>query len=85
VKLPIEADFEVQVRDADVKITFKPMMSHYSFRLRADRRSVSPRASVRHAKTGDASDYALGEVEAMAFRVACAAIKARAVRPDGPD
>jgi hypothetical protein len=78
VKQPIEADFDVQVRDADVEITFKPMMSRYSFRLRADRRGVSPRARVRHAGTGNGGDYASGDVEAMAFRVACAAINARA-------
>jgi hypothetical protein len=78
VKQPIEADFDVQIRDADVEITFKPMMCHYSFRLRADRRGVSPRARVQHTRTGDAGDYASGDVEAMAFRVACAAIKARA-------
>ena len=75
MKQPIEADFDSQIRDDDVEITFKPMMSHYSFPLWADRRGVCPRANVRHAKTGDASDYASGDVEAMAFRVACAAIK----------
>ena len=77
MKQPIEADYDVQVSDADVEITFKPMMWHYSFRLRPDRRSVSPKAMVRQAITDDAGNYALSEVEAMAFRVACAAIKAR--------
>jgi hypothetical protein len=74
VKQPIEADFDVQVRDADVKIIFRPMMSHYSFPLVANRRSISPRASVRQ---GDTGGYSSGDVEAMAFRVACAAIKGR--------
>jgi hypothetical protein len=77
VKQPIEADFDVQIRDADVEITFTPMTWHYSFRLRSDRLSVSPKARVRYDITDDAGDYALGEVEAMAFRVACAAIKAQ--------
>jgi len=76
VKQPVEADFDIQVRDAEVEITFKPMMCRYYFRLRADRGSVSPLARVRYAKTGDTGDYASGDVEAMAFRVACAAIKA---------
>jgi hypothetical protein len=80
VKQPIEADFDVQISDTTVEITFKPIMSHYSFPLLAERRSVRPKANVRYANTGDAGDYALGEVEAMSFRVACAAIKARAVR-----
>ncbi len=75
MKQPIEADFDIQIRDADVEITFKPMMRHYSFPLLAERRRVSPRASVRHAKTGDTGDYASGDVEALAFRLACAAIK----------
>ena len=76
MKQPVEADFDIQVHDAEVEITFKPMMCRYYFRLRADRGGVFPRARVRHAKTGDTGDYASGDVEAMAFRVACAAIKA---------
>ena len=38
MKQPIEADFDILIRDADVEITFKPMMSHYSFPLLAERR-----------------------------------------------
>jgi hypothetical protein len=75
VKQPIKADFDIQVRDAEVQITFRPMMRHYSFPLLPDRRNVSPRASVRHANTGDRGEYASGDVEALAFRLACAAIK----------
>jgi hypothetical protein len=75
VKQPIDADFNIHIRDADVEIIFKPMMSHYSFPLLAERRKVSPRANVRHLKTGDTGDYAPSDVEALAFRLACAAIK----------
>ena len=75
VKQPIENDFDVQNHDAGVDVTFRPTESQYSFVLLADRRSLSPRASVRHGKTGDTGDYASGDVEATAFRVACAAIK----------
>ena len=71
VREPIEADFDVEVRDGSVELTFKPMMSHYSFPLR--HRNVFPRAKVRHATT--TGEYASGDVEAMAFRVACAIIK----------
>lgn len=74
VKQPIEADFDIQIRNANVEIIFKPMMSHYSFPLLKSRK-VSPRASVRHVTTGDTGDYAPGDVEALAFRLACAAIK----------
>jgi len=75
VKQPIEADFDVQISDAAVEMTFKPTMSHYSFALLAGHRKVSPRARVRYADTGDTGDYAFGDVEALAFRLACAAIK----------
>jgi len=75
VKQPIEADFDIEIRDADVEIIFKPMMSRYSFPLLAKRRKVSARANVRHVKTGDTGDYASGDIEALAFRLACAAIK----------
>jgi len=75
VKQPIEADFDVQNHDAGVDVTFRPTESKYSFVLLADRHSISPRASVRHGKTGDTGDYASGDVEATAFRVACAAIR----------
>ena len=76
MKQPIEADFDIQIRDAEVVITFKPMMTHYSFAVLPDRPSVSPRASVQRATTTDTGDYALGDVEALAFRLACAAVKA---------
>jgi hypothetical protein len=75
VKQPIEADFDVQKHDAGVDVIFRPTESQYSFVLLADRGSLSPRASVRHGKIGDTGDYASGDVEATAFRVACAAIK----------
>jgi hypothetical protein len=74
VKQPIENDFDVRSHDAGVE-TFRPTESQYSFVLLADRGSLSPRASVRHGKTGDTGDYASVDVEATAFRVACAAIK----------
>jgi hypothetical protein len=60
VKQPIETDFDVQNHDAGVDVTFRPTESQYSFVLLADRRSLSPRASVRHGKTGD---YASGDVD----------------------
>ena len=74
MKQPIESDFDVRNHDAGVDVTFKPTESQYSFVLLADRGSLSPRASVRHRKTGDTGDYASDDVEATAFRVACAAI-----------
>jgi hypothetical protein len=73
VKQPIEADFDIHIRDADVEIIFKPMMSHYSFPLLAERRKVSPKANVRHLKTGDTGDYAPSDVEALALPHNCEA------------
>ena len=75
MKQPIESDFDVRNHDAGVDVTVKPTDSQYSFVLLADRRRLSPQANVRHGKTGDTGDYASGDVEATAFRVACAAIK----------
>jgi hypothetical protein len=75
VKQPIENDFDIRNHDTGVDVPFRPTESQYSFVLLADRRSLSPRASVRHGKTGDTGDYASGDVEATAFRIACAAIK----------
>jgi hypothetical protein len=70
-----ETDFDVRNHDAGVDVTFRPTESQYSFVLLADRCSLSPRASVGHGKTGDTGDYASGDVEATACRLACAAIK----------
>ena len=33
MKQPTEADLDIEIRDADVEIIFKPMMSRYSFPL----------------------------------------------------
>jgi hypothetical protein len=52
MKQPIESDFDIRNHDAGVDVTFKPTESQYSFVLLADRRCLSPRASVRHRKTG---------------------------------
>ena len=41
----------------------------------AQRRKVSARANVRHVATNDTGDYASGDIEALALRLACPAIK----------
>ena len=38
---------------------------------------LSRSANIRHAKTGDTGDYSASEVEAVAFRLASAAISDR--------
>ena len=66
MKQPTEADLDIEIRDAD-----EPLLVS----IAAKRRKVSARANVRHVKTGDAGDYASGDIEALAFRLACVAIK----------
>ena len=84
MKQPIENDFDIENHDAGVDVTFRPTESQYSFVLLEDRRSLSPRASVRHGKTGDTGDYASGDVEATAFRVACVRSRVRVIRRHHP-
>ena len=83
VKQPIEADFDVQVREGHVEVIFRPTESHISFGILVDPKDIarlgrlSRSANVRHAKTGDTGDYSASEVEAVAFRLASAAINDR--------
>ena len=83
VKQPMEADFDVQVREGHVEVIFRPTESHISFGILVDPKDIarlgrlSRSATVRHAKTGDTGDYSASEVEAVAFRLASAAISDR--------
>jgi len=83
VKQPMEADFDVQVREGHVEVIFRPTESHISFGILVDPKDIarlgrlSRSANVRHAKTGDTGDYSASEVEAVAFRLASAAISDR--------
>src|SRR5450759_4491344 len=83
VKQPIEADFDVQIREGHVEVIFRPTESHISFGILIDPKDIarlgrlSRSANVRHAKTGDTGDYSASEVEAVAFRLASAAISDR--------
>jgi hypothetical protein len=70
VKKPSERDFDIEINEGDVKVTFRPTKSEYTFALLADRHSLSQSPSVRHAKTGDTGDYVESEVRAMAFSLA---------------
>jgi hypothetical protein len=83
VKQPMEADFDVQVREGHVEVIFRPTESHMSFGILVDPKDIarlgrlSRSANIRHAKTGDTGDYSASEVEAVAFRLASAAISDR--------
>jgi len=72
---PIEANFYVDVLEAEVRVTFAPTLSRYTFSrlMSADLGMLSPTPVVRHTgRTGDTGDYAPEEVQAMAYRVALA-------------
>jgi hypothetical protein len=83
VKQPMEAEFDVQVREGHVKVIFRPTESHMSFGILVDPKDIarlgrlSRSANIRHAKTGDTGDDSASEVEAVAFRLASAAISDR--------
>ena len=83
MKRPTESDFEINVMGAGVEAIFKPTKSHYSYNRLVDEKdiarfgSISP-ARVRHAgPTGDTPDYDSADVEAMALRLASAAVRRR--------
>src|SRR5665811_223009 len=82
VKQPMEADFDVQVREGHVEVLFRPTESHMSFGILVDPKDIarlgrlSRSANVRHAK-GDTGDYTASDVEGMAFQLASAAISNR--------
>jgi hypothetical protein len=82
MKRPTEADFEIKVLDSGVEAIFNPTKSHYTFHRLADPQDIakhgplSPDVRVRHAgKTGDTDQYPSHEVQAMAYRLATAAIR----------
>jgi hypothetical protein len=80
----METDFDVQIREGGVDVTFRPTESHYSYGLLVDPDDIarlgplsrSPNTQ-HHAKTGDTGEYPSGDVEATAFRLASAAIGGR--------
>ncbi len=80
MKAPRKSDYDVEVIEASVHVTFKPTDSHYTYLRLADPADVaregplSRSPKVRHANTGDIVGYDEREVEAMAFSLASAAV-----------
>jgi hypothetical protein len=70
----MEADFDVQIREGGVDVTFRPTESNYSYGLLVDPDDIarlgplSRSPNTRDAKTGDTGEYPSGDVEATAFR-----------------
>ena len=83
MKRPTESDFDINVMGAGVEATFKPTRSHYSYNRLVDEKDIArfgpiSHARVRHAgPTGDTADYDPADVEAMALRLASAAVRRR--------
>jgi hypothetical protein len=91
MKHPATSDFETNVTEAGVTVTFKPTNSIYSFYRLADSDDIArfgpvSLQNVRHAgRSGDAEDYPPDEVRHMAERIASeVAASAWSVRPEGP-
>jgi hypothetical protein len=78
VRHPIEANFYVNVSDADVEVIFAPTQSRYNYSrlVEAGTGLLAPTPVVRHAgRRGDTGDYEATEVQAMAYRVALATMR----------
>jgi hypothetical protein len=91
MKHPVTSDFETNVTEAGVTVTFKPTNSIYSFYRLADSDDIARLGpvslqNVRHTgPSGDSGDYYPDEVLAMAERVASeVAASAWSVRPEDP-
>lgn len=81
MKQPNPNDFaEPEVGEAQVTVVFNPTNSHYTFYRLADPADIAEHGllsggQVRHAgPTGDTGDYREAEVEAMAHKLASAAV-----------
>jgi hypothetical protein len=75
IRHPIEANFYVDVSEADVEVIFAPTRSRYTYSrlVDADLGLLSPNPLVRHGgRNGGTGDYEPEEVQAMAYRVALA-------------
>jgi len=84
MKHPTSDDFaEPEVGEAQVTIIFNPTKSHYTFYRLADAEDIAKYGplsggQLRHAgPTGDTGDYRADEVEAMAYKLASAAVTAQ--------
>lgn len=79
---PRETDFEITVSETQVAVLFWPTRSLYTFDRFASARDfdefgpISPDPVVRHASRGGGTrNYLAPEVQAMAFRLAVAAVQ----------
>jgi hypothetical protein len=71
MKQPNPSDFDVNVLDGGVTVTFNPTGSRYTFKRLADG-SIDPDPIVRHGATRDTGDYWSDRILAMARSIASA-------------
>jgi hypothetical protein len=81
MRRPTKADFDAEVTDGGVTVTFRPPQTIITYLLLADPEDiakvgpVSPDASVRHVgSTGDFGDYSSSEVLTVPREVAAEAV-----------
>ena len=77
---PLDADYDIELLDHGVRVTFRPTASEFVYRQLADPADIaregplSRSPNVRHAITGDTGSYDEREVEALASRLASTAV-----------
>jgi hypothetical protein len=77
---PREADFNIELLDGGVRVTFRPTASEFTYRQLADPDDIAREGplsrppNARHAQTGDTGGYDEREVEALAFKLAFEAL-----------
>lgn len=79
MKQPTEEDFDVRVTDVGVDVFFKPAMSHFHYVFLTDPKDIARwgrLSDTRHTRT-DTGEYLWTDVEAIAFRLASAAVERR--------
>ena len=77
MKQPTEADFVVRVTDNGVDVYFKPTMSHFPYVFLTGPQEIARwgrLADTSEARAVDTGDYLWTDVEAIAYRLASAAV-----------
>jgi hypothetical protein len=77
---PREADYDIELLDGGVCVTFRPTASEFVYQQLADPDDIAREGplsrlpNVRHAQTSDTGRYDEREIEALAFKLASEAL-----------
>ena len=74
---PRETDCNVTVREDGVEVIFAPTQSLFKYPFLANSRHRLSRPKIRAAMRGDTGGYLAEDVEALAYRIASAAVSRR--------